>query len=240
MSREIKNYLPVNRKFFEHPFWTKERVYSEAEAWLYLLKEARFEVSEASIFIKGKIVRWGRGELPASLRYLGLKWSWDKNKVDRFLKLLMREGMIKSRTACGTDQTIITLCNYDSYNGAKENEGQQTGRKRDTDGTDTGQTRDNTNTDNKGKNDKKEKKVECAPLVFLTEKEFTSLNTKHGSYAAMQMISKLSAFKESNGKKYVSDYGAINSWVVDWWNEHGRKQIPSHINPQTGATKLVM
>ena len=37
------------------------------------------------------------------------------------------------------------------------------------------------------------------------------------------MVNKLSNYKLSSGKKYKSDYGAINSWVVKEWLKESKK-----------------
>lgn len=156
----LSNYLPVNRKFFDHPFWKEKRQYSKSEAWLDLIREARFDESEARELIGGKMVKWVRGELPVSLRFLADRWQWSKNKVDDFLKMLVDERMITKRTPEGTSQTIITLCNYVTYNGNKNKKGQQRGQSGDSEGTVGGQRGDKTNIDNIDKEGK-----ECIPAA---------------------------------------------------------------------------
>jgi len=94
-----------------------------------------------------------RGEIPASLRLMAEWWGWSKNRVDKFLDILEKEEMIKKRTAFGTAQTVITICNYVKYNFIGEKSGQAKGQSRDRDGTETGQSRDNTNKDNNLKNE---------------------------------------------------------------------------------------
>lgn len=145
-------FIPINRKLQEHPFWKEKRTYSRLEAWLWLIAEARFEKTEAAQVIGGKIVKWNRGECPVSLRFLALEWAWSKNKVDNFLALLESEGMITKRTAKGTSQTILTLCNYGTYNDYEKKEGQQTGQGRDRVGTGSGQPGDETNNNNNSNN----------------------------------------------------------------------------------------
>ena len=83
----MAGYVPYSRKFFaSDPFWKEEREYSRAEAWLDLIQSARFEAGVQPI--KGGVIELGRGELIASLRYLGQRWKWDKGKVSRFVKTL--------------------------------------------------------------------------------------------------------------------------------------------------------
>jgi hypothetical protein len=51
--------------------------------------------------------------------------------------------------------------------------------------------------------------------VKLEEKEYQSLINKYGSNNVKRIIEKLHNYKLANGKRYKSDYGAINHWVVD-------------------------
>lgn len=122
----LSNFIPINRKFFDHPFWKEERTFSKSEAWMDLIVSARFEESQVTELIGGKLVSWTRGQLPASLRYLAERWQWSKNKVDDFLKLLENEKMIDRILING--QTVLCLKNYDTYNG-RQQKGQQKGQR---------------------------------------------------------------------------------------------------------------
>jgi hypothetical protein len=94
--------------------WTEKRVFSKLEAWLDLIRSARFDDSGTAELIEGKPVSWSRGQFPVSLRYLGERWQWGKTKVDNFLSLLEREKMIVSWNVHG--QRILELVNYEVYN----------------------------------------------------------------------------------------------------------------------------
>lgn len=60
--------------------------------------------------------------------------------------------------------------------------------------------------------------------VRLTDSEYEKLVLKHGIEATQWMIDKLNAFKLSKGKVYKSDYGAINNWVVERYEDYKNKQ----------------
>ena len=164
-----EGYIPISRKLFESLWWLEEREFSKAEAWLDMIQSARFEASSAKMLVGCKVIEVGRGEFPATIRFLAKRWGWNKNRVDRFLKLLVAENMITTRTASGTSQTIIKLCNYDDYNPINE----EVGQKRDKIGTVLGQQRDNAGTkNNKGNKDNKGKienseSGDSAPLRLL-------------------------------------------------------------------------
>jgi len=52
-------------------------------------------------------------------------------------------------------------------------------------------------------------------LVFLTKKEELKLRAVYDDDQFNSIIKKLDAYKESDGKTYKSDYGAINNWVIE-------------------------
>ncbi len=168
-DNSLSNYIPINRKLFSHPFWEEERAYSRFEAWLDLVKSARFEMTEASSMIDGRLIKWNRGEIPASLRYLAERWKWSKTKVDNFIKLLENDKMIVKRTATGTNQTIIKLCNYEGYNKNGKIEGQQKGHSKDNERTGEGQPEGKTNKENNSNKEKKgegDKSPILAPVIL--------------------------------------------------------------------------
>ena len=216
-----EGYIPISRKLFESLWWLEEREFSKAEAWLDMIQSARFEASSTKMLLGCKVIEIGRGEFPATIRFLAKRWGWNKNRVDRFLKLLMSENMITTRTASGTSQTIIKLCNYDDYNPTLE----EMGQKRDKVGTDLGQQRDNAGTkNNKGNKDNKGKReggesgdsttpapspdfvkfqkwiADNAPTVVqmrypFTEEEFMRLKTDFGSKYMQHLILQMHNYK---------------------------------------------
>ena len=127
MSNEntLSNFIPINRKLFSHPFWNEKRTYSKAEAWIDLLQMARYDDSEGKVITQGKIITYSRTELPASTRFLAIRWKWGKSKIAKFLDLLKIEGMISIRLYNG--QSIIKIINYDLYNKSMQNQGSNWG-----------------------------------------------------------------------------------------------------------------
>lgn len=91
--------------------------YDERSAWSWMIGEAAFETVQKSVM--GFPLTLERGQLTASLRFMGEKWNWSgkgaKDKVRRFLDKLTRWGMISSATDRATGQTIITICKYEVY-----------------------------------------------------------------------------------------------------------------------------
>jgi hypothetical protein len=152
----LSNFIPISRKFFDHPLWREERTFSKAEAWLDLIASARFEESKATELIGNKLISWSRGQLPVSLRYLAKRWEWSKNKVDDFLKLLENMMMIERWIVDG--QTILSLKNYETYNGRQQkgqvneppynNTAEQENNRKDKQRTPEGHTGDKSNKEN--------------------------------------------------------------------------------------------
>lgn len=109
-------YIMLSRKFFEHKIWKTARTFNESEAWLDLIQSARFEpsVTTSRVGVCKKEITWGRGQYPASIRFLAKKWNWNIRKVKSFLTSLKCEDMISVDDAQGI--TVITLLNFDKYN----------------------------------------------------------------------------------------------------------------------------
>ncbi|MGH7238976.1 MAG: hypothetical protein ACREHG_02805 [Candidatus Saccharimonadales bacterium] len=119
-NEEINNYITLSRRVFASPLWSdKDRPRTPFEAWLWLIKEARFEMGQQKLLLGGKWVTWGRGQLPGSVRHLAVQWKWTIGKVQRFLSKLEDEQMISREVEASSGQSIITLINYDRYNFSK-------------------------------------------------------------------------------------------------------------------------
>jgi hypothetical protein len=59
------------------------------------------------------------------------------------------------------------------------------------------------------------KKINIKEFVFLSESELNKLNEEFTQHEVEWMLNKLNDYKASTGKKYKSDYAAINMWVKD-------------------------
>jgi hypothetical protein len=68
-------------------------------------------------------------------------------------------------------------------------------------------------------------KVNYAEFVLLTPEEHQKLISKYGSTPMQEMIEKLNNHKGSKGKEYKSDYRAILSWVVEWYEQKTGKKF---------------
>ncbi len=128
-------YIPLSRKYFHHEFWNEKRIFHRSEAWLDLIRMASYQGERIAVDNRG--INLKRGELIASIRFLAHRWQWSVNRVQRFLKYLEKEGMIKKRIDQGI--SVISLCNYVRYNvlekktvGTIENDVEQDGYGMDT------------------------------------------------------------------------------------------------------------
>lgn len=130
----------VSRAIWDHPAFRSEK-YSEREAFLWLISEASWKPRSRRV---GNFeADLDRGQLCASVRFLAEIWGWSKSKTSRYILRLKNRDMID--TESGTGILVITICNYDEYQGQPNESGtragQQPGHERDSGGTVAGQYR---------------------------------------------------------------------------------------------------
>lgn len=165
-------FVRLSRKIFEHSYWLQKRSYSYAEAWIDLIQMARYDENPfVKILTCSRQITINRGEIHASIRYLAERWSWSTGKTRRFLDASEEKKEIERKTAQG--ETIIRLCNYDTYNPLSH-----TDRHTDKHSSDTPidtPTDTNNKKDKKGKEFKESKELNDTPppkgdLAFLLKK----------------------------------------------------------------------
>ena len=126
-----KRYIPFARKYFESQEWTKPREFSEQEVWLDMVYLACFADHTVDLGKDGILTLY-RGEFYYSQRYLSKRWGWPLSRVNRHLARLAegpnprieriaRETHFETptETQVETQITVVSLCNYNSYNGEK-------------------------------------------------------------------------------------------------------------------------
>ena len=88
-----KGYIKVYRNIRDHWLW-EEKPFSKGQAWIDLLMMVNHE--DKKMMFDNEIVICKRGMTVTSLRKLSTRWGWSPGKVDRFLKILKSEIMIRN------------------------------------------------------------------------------------------------------------------------------------------------
>ncbi|WP_407475333.1 hypothetical protein [Elizabethkingia anophelis] len=246
-----KGFIKLNRGIFDNFLWNEAREFSKAEAWIDLIQLARFEASTE--IINGKVIELQRGEIPASRRFLELRWNWGSTKVSNFLKMLAQMNMINQRQANG--QTIVFLVKYSIYNDMQTTDKPET-RPRTNQRQTTGKPEANQNKEYKevkeSKEDNillgKESKVENQDFLQSQILEDDILSTRNGFTYSEDLKAwkkgelepiipdseekeKSSAKKESEKifskrdfKKRLIEFGAEEIHIDDWFKVRDKKR----------------
>ena len=115
-----KGYIKLHRKIWDNTIFSSGERFDRRSAWVWLLTHANYD--EGSFLNKGRICHVQRGQLVTSIRYLAQLWRWDKTTVSRFLSDMETEKMItQNRTQNGT---LITILNYNKYQGSEDYDSQ--------------------------------------------------------------------------------------------------------------------
>ena len=107
MSGWIKLYRQIN----SNPVLKKSRVYSNFEAFIWLLLKANY--NDAKVVIGSTIYKLKQGQMITSQKKLCKQFGWGNSRLKTFLKLLKNDGMIN--VSSNKQLTKITLLNWDSY-----------------------------------------------------------------------------------------------------------------------------
>lgn len=99
---------------------TKHWIFRDAEKfkwWMDMLFLASYEDNRT--LVKNQITEIKRGQFIGSISFFVKRWEVSKDRVINFLKLLQSDGMIDKKS--DKNVTIITICNYESYQDIPDN-----------------------------------------------------------------------------------------------------------------------
>jgi len=162
----MSGWIKLYRGFRNTDGLIASKVFSDVEAWLWLLENAAWKrVTRATG--KGEAVTLDPGQIHVSDRSLATAFGWDRKRISRFLARL--EAAQKCRQSRGQSGTIITIENWAKYQGNDPDMGPVSGPAEGQLGA----------THKEGKERKEEKNITPAtPLAFegrvikLTETDF--------------------------------------------------------------------
>lgn len=207
-----KGWIRIHRQLQECQIWVDSEPFDKRSAWIDLLMSANHE--DKSIIFDYKSITIKRGQYLTSVRKLAERWSWSKNRVLKYLRLLEMLHMI-TRESDGR-RTVITIENYDKFQSDRDSDMDSD---MDTDmdtpidgGMDTGMPQTIMK-----KNDKKEKKNIYGEYrhVRLTKTEYDRLISKFGETETLDAIKFLDEYKQRKGYKSTDDNLTIQKWVFD-------------------------
>lgn len=128
MDKSSKGFIKLDRAIFEH--W----IFQDAEkfkAFVDLIQLMRFK--DETLIIGNDVITIPRGSFYTSELKLAERWGWSRKKVRSYLDLLSKEGMlIKKGTTKGT---MLTLVNYDFYQGEGTTKGTSKEHQKNNEGT---------------------------------------------------------------------------------------------------------
>jgi uncharacterized protein YifE (UPF0438 family) len=106
-----KGWIKLHRKLFDNPVLTRSRVFSDLEAWIWIITNVNHE--KAKVLIGADVMDCNRGEMITSQKKLCMIFRWGNSKLRNFLKRLQKCQMISFETT--SKLTLIAVIKYDTY-----------------------------------------------------------------------------------------------------------------------------
>lgn len=96
--------------------------YDRRSAWLWLIANAAWKDKRVSH--KGQPLEIKRGQVIIGRAFLAKQWGWSEQSVRTFIAALQSEGMIEINQSFGHRANVATVCNYDEYQSASNDDNQ--------------------------------------------------------------------------------------------------------------------
>ena len=110
----MDNYVKCFRQLSDHRIWLAEP-FTRGQAFWDLVMLANHK--ENSFMVRGNLVTVKRGQVGRSEESWSKRWKWSRCKVRAFWSFLIQQNMIKIDRLNSRLTTIVTLLNYDKWNG---------------------------------------------------------------------------------------------------------------------------
>ena len=111
-----KGWITIYRQILESDIWVCNQPFDYRSAWIDLLLMANHE--DRIIIFDYEPMTISRGQFVTSVRKLGERWKWGKERTLKYLRLLEKLGMITKDS--NARRTLITIENYGKYQDIKD------------------------------------------------------------------------------------------------------------------------
>lgn len=127
-----EGWIKLYRRIQDCILWN-DRPFDKCRAWIDILLLANHE--DKKILFNDVPMMIKRGQYLTSIRKLSERWGWSYDKVSRFLNTLESEEMLRRES--NKSRTLLTVINYEIYQGDRTQTSEQTEQLPNTDkGTD--------------------------------------------------------------------------------------------------------
>lgn len=137
-------YIKLHRQIQDCWIWDSGK-FDKRSAWIDLLMLANHR--DKKLVFNGKPVVITRGQFMTSIRKLAVRWEWSTSTVFDFLKILEADNMIKRES--DNHRTLLTIINYEVYQGVPNTNQTQTEHQSNANRTQTETTKEYKNIRNK-------------------------------------------------------------------------------------------
>lgn len=210
-----QGYIKLWRKLQDNNLWTHEK-FTRGQAWVDLILLANHKPKK--VMIRGIEIFVDRGQLAQSELTLSKRWKWSRNKTRKFLKYLSQKTIHQIKQETNNITSIITILNYEAYQGDSHQTGHQKEHQKDT----------KRNTNNNDKNDKNIIYVHfdlfwsCYPKKKSkgqAEKTWAKLYNKNGFPGIDTLLAAIERQKKS--VEWQKDKGQFIPHASTWLNAKG-------------------
>ena len=160
----MSGWVSIHRKIMDNPLLNRSRVYSNFEAWIWLLLKANHQDNKFLLGTEIMVVK--TGEILTSQKKLCKQFRWGNSKLRNFLKVLQKDEMITIKV--DSKSTRISICNYSTYQNNQIDDKSPVNRKQIASKS-LANTNNNVNNDNKVNNKKISKDILCDFDIFWNE-----------------------------------------------------------------------
>ena len=139
----MEGWISLHRKILDNPILNRSRIYSNFEAWIWLLLKANHK--DNKFMLGSELIKVKKGSMITSQKKLCKQFRWGNTKLRNFLKVLQKDKMLLLKTT--PKATWITICNYNKLQDKQTANKSMTNRKQIADKSLTN-TNNNVNKDN--------------------------------------------------------------------------------------------
>lgn len=225
-------YIKLHRQIQDCWIWDSGK-FDKRSAWIDLLMLANH--CDKKFMFNGKPVVITRGQFMTSIRKLAVRWEWSTSTVFEFLKILEDDNMIKKES--DSHRTLLTIINYEVYQGVPNTDQTLTEHQSNTNRTLTETTKEYKN---------------------IRNKEFKENDTPNGvskrKCFAPPTVEEVRAYCQERGnnidpQRFV-DFYESKGWFVgknkmkDWkaavrnWESRDKQNTPKQSNEKTWGAKI--